>query len=118
LVVAAACAAGIFYSFNIAHSQVLVLSSLAGLLVSAVWNTNEGRRCAACVPQPFQQQSTITCPSCGHQRSETMHTDSCLFFYECVDCKTTLRPKPGDCCVFCSYGTAKCPPKQGEVCAC
>jgi hypothetical protein len=118
LVVAAASAAGIFYSFNIAHSQVLVLSGLAGLLVSAAWNTIEGRRCAACAPQPLQQQATITCPSCGHQRSETMPTDSCLFFYECVGCKTMLRPKPGDCCVFCSYGTAKCPPKQDEVCAC
>jgi hypothetical protein len=23
-----------------------------------------------------------------------------------------LRPKPGDCCVFCSYGSVKCPPQQ------
>ena len=25
-----------------------------------------------------------------------------------------LRPKPGDCCVFCSYGTVKCPPIQQQ----
>lgn len=118
LVVAAASAASIFYSFNVAHSQVLVFSSLAGLLVAAVWNTIEGRRCATCAPQSVQRQSTITCPSCGRQRTETMPTDSCLFFYECVGCKTMLRPKPGDCCVFCSYGTVKCPSKQGEACAC
>jgi hypothetical protein len=118
LAVAAASAAGIFYSFNVAHSQVLVFSSLAGLAGAAVWNTIEGRRCAACAPQSVQRQSTITCPSCGHQRTETMPTDSCLFFYECVGCKTMLRPRPGDCCVFCSYGTVRCPPKQGEACAC
>lgn len=118
LIVAAVSAVGIFYSFNIAQSQVLVFSSLAGLVVAAVWNTIEGRRCAPCAPPSGQRQSAITCPSCGHQRTETMPTDSCLFFYECVACKVTLRPKPGDCCVFCSYGTVMCPPKQGEACAC
>ncbi|WP_457852675.1 GDCCVxC domain-containing (seleno)protein [Siccirubricoccus phaeus] len=25
-----------------------------------------------------------------------------------------LRPKPGDCCVFCSCGTVPCPPVQAE----
>jgi hypothetical protein len=29
-----------------------------------------------------------------------------------------LRPKPGDCCVFCSYGDMKCPPMQGGGCGC
>ncbi|MFN3988266.1 MAG: GDCCVxC domain-containing (seleno)protein [Rhodocyclaceae bacterium] len=23
-----------------------------------------------------------------------------------------MRPKPGDCCVFCSWGTVACPPVQ------
>jgi hypothetical protein len=41
-----------------------------------------------------------------------MPTDACQFFYECVQCKTVLRPKAGDCCVFCSYGSVKCPPVQ------
>jgi hypothetical protein len=119
LVLAAASAAGIFYAFNVSLSQVLVLLSLGGLVVVAVWNTIEGRRCATCAPQSsVQSQSTITCPSCGHQRTEAMPADSCLFFYECGGCKTTLRPKPGDCCVFCSYGTIKCPPKQAEACTC
>ena len=27
-------------------------------------------------------------------------------------CGTLLRPKSGDCCVFCSYGTVPCPPIQ------
>ena len=23
-----------------------------------------------------------------------------------------IQPLPGDCCVFCSYGSVRCPPKQ------
>lgn len=57
-------------------------------------------------------QSTITCPVCGHQKEETMPTDACQYFYECEKCHTILKPKHGDCCVFCSYGTVKCPPVQ------
>jgi hypothetical protein len=57
------------------------------------------------------QQAKITCPQCGHVAAETMPTDACLYFYECVGCKTLLRPKPGDCCVFCSYADARCPPQ-------
>jgi ribosomal protein L32 len=56
--------------------------------------------------------STITCPKCGHQQAETMPTDACQFFYECKDCGTMLRPHPGDCCVFCSFGSVPCPPVQ------
>src|SRR6266496_4470497 len=40
--------------------------------------------------------------------------DANQFFYECSNCKAVLKPKPGDCCVFCSYGSVKCPPKQAE----
>ncbi|XTI73700.1 GDCCVxC domain-containing (seleno)protein [Acidithiobacillus sp. AC3] len=57
-------------------------------------------------------QSTITCPVCGHSEIETMPVDSCLYFYECQGCGALLSPKSGDCCVFCSYGTVPCPPKQ------
>ena len=61
--------------------------------------------------------STITCPECGHARTETMPTDACRWFYDCKGCGTVLRPRPGDCCVFCSYGTTPCPPKQkGDGC--
>jgi len=61
--------------------------------------------------------STLKCPECGHETTETMPTDSCTFFYECNGCGTTLRPSEGDCCVFCSYGDTKCPPMQsGECC--
>jgi hypothetical protein len=41
-----------------------------------------------------------------------MPTDACQFFYDCRGCGAVLKPKPGDCCVFCSYGTVPCPPIQ------
>ncbi len=61
-------------------------------------------------------ESVLTCPHCGVARQETMPTDSCWFFYECSHCKALLRPKPGDCCVFCSFGSVKCPPMQRQAC--
>ncbi len=57
-------------------------------------------------------ESTISCPDCGAARTETMPTDACQFFYDCTGCGALLRPKPGDCCVFCSYGDVPCPPVQ------
>ena len=57
-------------------------------------------------------QSTLTCPECGATKSETMPTDACQWFYDCKGCGAVLKPKPGDCCVFCSYGDAPCPPIQ------
>ena len=57
-------------------------------------------------------KSTITCPHCNHARLETMPTDACQFFYECNQCGVKLRPRQGDCCVFCSYGSVPCPPIQ------
>jgi hypothetical protein len=57
-------------------------------------------------------ESTLTCPHCGAARRESMPTDACQFFYECGACHALLRPKAGDCCVFCSYGDVKCPPMQ------
>lgn len=63
-------------------------------------------------------ESTITCPHCGQQANELMPTDACWFFYRCVGCGETLRPLEGDCCVFCSYGTVPCPPRQSDNSCC
>jgi hypothetical protein len=57
--------------------------------------------------------STITCPACAARTTETMPLDACLYFYDCPACGAKLKPKPGDCCVFCSYGDVACPPVQG-----
>lgn len=62
----------------------------------------------------MQLLSVITCPECGFVKEETMPVESCQFLYQCDNCKTVLRPLPGDCCVFCSYGSVVCPSKQEE----
>jgi hypothetical protein len=59
-------------------------------------------------------ESIITCPHCTTAKRETMPTDACRVFYVCAGCGATLRPKQGDCCVFCSYGSVPCPPIQAE----
>jgi hypothetical protein len=58
------------------------------------------------------RNSVITCPHCGFVQREEMPVDACLFFYDCKKCGARLRPKAGDCCVFCAYGSVPCPPKQ------
>lgn len=56
--------------------------------------------------------SEITCPKCGHKKTEKLPTDVCQLSYTCEKCKIVLHPKEGDCCVFCTYGDHKCPSKQ------
>lgn len=57
-------------------------------------------------------ESDITCPACGYKKREQMPVDACQWFYDCESCHRLLRPREGDCCVFCSYGSVKCPPVQ------
>ena len=47
-------------------------------------------------------------------RPRRMSTNACQFFWDCTGCGTVLRPKPGNCCVLCSYATVPCPPIQIE----
>lgn len=63
-------------------------------------------------PSTTQLTSQLTYPHCGFVSIEVMPTDACLFFHQCAGCAVVLRPKAGDCCVFCSYGSVKCPPVQ------
>jgi len=65
-----------------------------------------------------QLQSVLTCPHCKVSASETMPTDACWFFYDCRNCGKLLRPMPGHCCVFCSYGSVPCPPMQASKPCC
>ena len=57
-------------------------------------------------------ESVLTCPKCGFKKKETMPENACQYFYECTSCHVRLKPKERDCCVFCSYGSVKCPPQQ------
>jgi len=98
--------AAVFIGLYVFQSEWLAYAGFAGLVAASgtdLWSRLR-RRSA--------RTSVITCPKCGERRRETMPTDACQFFYECSACGAVLRPLPGDCCVFCSYGTVKCPPKQ------
>lgn len=100
----------------------LVYLALAGLGIAAVWNYSASRRarsgCCSTKQPAVTLESVLTCPNCGRQSLETMPTYACVYFHDCPACGTRLKPKPGDCCVFCSYGSVKCPPIQvGTSCA-
>jgi len=43
--------------------------------------------------------------------TEVMPIDYCQRYYDCLNCHAHLRPKEEDCCVFCSYGSSRCPSK-------
>ncbi|WP_332733306.1 GDCCVxC domain-containing (seleno)protein [Flavihumibacter sp.] len=62
----------------------------------------------------IEYQSVITCPFCGASKEETMPDNACQVFYQCHNCKAIIKPREGDCCVFCSYGSVPCPPVQKD----
>ncbi|CZF82048.1 hypothetical protein GCE9029_02996 [Grimontia celer] len=57
-------------------------------------------------------KSNITCPKCGHIKSELMPIDKPLQHYECEGCGEIMIVQEGMCCVFCAYGDAPCPQAQ------
>ncbi|MGH2865991.1 MAG: GDCCVxC domain-containing (seleno)protein [Solirubrobacteraceae bacterium] len=59
-----------------------------------------------------REDAIITCPVCRTQARERMPVNACQHAYVCTGCGERLTPKPGDCCVFCSYADTVCPPKQ------
>lgn len=119
LIIALASGALIIYAYNFNFDSKTIYIGMFGLLASAGLNYYINRKnkisCATCTvidDKTVELNSTITCPKCGYKKTEIMPTDACQFFYECENCKTTLQPKQGDCCVYCTYGTIKCPSKQ------
>jgi hypothetical protein len=104
------------FSSKVEPFGVVFMAVGAGLAAFAAWRFFRKSRASA-MPN-LVLQSRITCPKCGFQKTETMPTDACQYFYECENCRTVLKPNPGDCCVFCSFGTVKCPPIQtgGHCC--
>lgn len=66
----------------------------------------------------IELQSVLTCPECGHRSREQMPVNACQYYYDCRGCGALLKPMPGDCCVYCSYGDVSCPPVQLEKRCC
>lgn len=107
-----------YYFSKSENSTYLIYTGMFGLFIATIINYYRNRlhgnceTCATYEGKIVELKSTITCPNCGHKKAEMMPTNACEFFYECEKCKTRLRPLEGDCCVYCSYGTVKCPPIQ------
>lgn len=117
----------IFYGYHFNDSDYwtyFLYAGMLGLLIATFWNYKRNKMHASCNScttsnsKTANLNSTITCPDCGHKKAEVMPTDACVYFYECENCKTRLKPLPGDCCVYCSYGTVKCPPIQANLNCC
>lgn len=60
----------------------------------------------------IRTEAVFKCPKCNTKQMVKMPIDACQYFYKCVSCNEIIKPKKGDCCVFCSYADSKCPPKQ------
>lgn len=111
----------IFYGYHLNDSDYwtyFLYTGMFGLLVATIWNYRRNKihgKCYTCViyeGKEVELKSIINCPKCGHKKDELMPTDACQYFYECEKCKTVIKPKQGDCCVYCSYGSVNCPPIQ------
>lgn len=109
----------IAYAYNFNFKSEIIYAGMSGLLAATILNYFINRKskivCKTCVVidgKTVELESTITCPKCGYKKKEIMPTDACQFFYECENCKIVLKPNEGDCCVFCSYGSVKCPSIQ------
>lgn len=115
------------YATGSAWPDLVVAFAMAGLFLrsaqlitaQALREYRESKGEIAEARSEVQLRSLLTCPACGHVEPEIMPTDACLFFYDCKGCGTRLKPRAGDCCVFCSFGTVPCPPVQlaGGECA-
>ena len=127
LIVSIASGLLIFYGYHFSESDYwtyFLYAGMFGLLLASIWNYQRNKihgSCNTCTTykgKKVELNSTITCPNCGHKKDEIMPTDACTYFYECEKCKTRLKPLQGDCCVYCSYGTVKCPPIQAGTSCC
>ena len=100
----------VFFIFE--HQVYFVFASIVFMIVILYFSIRKFNKFIIDQTMSIKTQSTLTCPKCNFQEKLTMPTDSCQFFHECSQCKARLKPKDGDCCVFCSYGDTKCPSKQ------
>lgn len=113
----------IFYGFYSLEISPWIYIGMFGMLAASIVNYHRNKlhgNCDACTKyngKIVELESVITCPECGHKKTELMPVDSCQYFYDCKSCGKVLRPLEGDCCVYCSFGSVKCPPIQaGDKC--
>jgi hypothetical protein len=57
-------------------------------------------------------ETILSCPYCGKQQRVFMSLSGVKSSLYCFFCEQKIFSKDGVCCVFCSYGSAKCPVAQ------
>ncbi|WP_305848903.1 GDCCVxC domain-containing (seleno)protein [Polynucleobacter sp. AP-Ainpum-60-G11] len=61
--------------------------------------------------------STITCPFCLQSETLGIPVGGSQHLYRCRACNAILRPKSGDCCIFCSFGNIDCSSSEQNLAA-
>ena len=57
-------------------------------------------------------KTVITCKNCGTSEEVMMHAKLPEQKFICKRCTAELSARADECCVYCSYGSVKCPPVQ------
>jgi hypothetical protein len=52
--------------------------------------------------------TVICCPVCKFKSELRMIPNESKVFHFCEECGAKLKPRPGDCCVYKSFGTVPC----------
>ena len=60
----------------------------------------------------IQLETTLKCPHCGVEQRATMPMSGKKMAQDCRYCYKPMAAKEGSHCVFCSYGSVKCPEVQ------
>lgn len=63
----------------------------------------------------LKKQSLVKCPHCNFEEFLDMSFDNCIISHKCNSCGKIMTPREGECCIFCSYGSEKCPTKQLKI---
>ncbi len=61
--------------------------------------------------------SVVTCPHCQAFELVEIPTGFSQHLYRCPSCLVILKPKSGDCCIFCSFGSHDCASSEKNMAA-
>lgn len=73
----------VLYGYHINDSDYwtyFLCAGMLGLLVATLWNYQRNKIQQIRKSMTIELSSSITCPNCGHQKTETMPTDTCTYF--------------------------------------
>ncbi|WP_304608924.1 MULTISPECIES: GDCCVxC domain-containing (seleno)protein [unclassified Polynucleobacter] len=63
------------------------------------------------------QHTIITCPNCYGQETLEISQGYSQHLYRCPSCSIILKPRSGDCCIFCSFGSQDCSSAEQNLAA-